>query len=88
MISHQFEYVQPTTVEQVIAELKIGNATVIAGGVSVVRELKRKNLTVGKLVSLKKVSGLADIRYTAEKIIVGAMVTYDDLLYEKNIAQK
>jgi carbon-monoxide dehydrogenase medium subunit len=88
MISHQFDYVQPTTVEQAIAELKNGNATLIAGGVSVVRELKRKNLTVERLVSLKKVSGLTDIRYAAEKFTVGAMVTYDALLYEKNIAQK
>jgi len=88
MISHQFEFVQPTTVEQVIAELKNGNAAVIAGGVNVVRELKMKNLAVGKLVSLKKVSGLADIRYTADKIVAGAMVTYDELLYEKNIAEK
>jgi len=88
MISQQFDYMQPTLVEEVIAELRNGNATVIAGGVSVVRELKRKNLSVAKLVSLNKIAGLDEIQFTPKNIVVGAMVTYDNLLYEKNVRQK
>src|ERR1700676_4463422 len=88
MINQQFDYTQPTFMEEVIAELKNGNATLIAGGVSVVRELKRKNLNVVKLVSLNKITGLNEIQFTSKNIVVGAMVTYDNLLYEKNVRQQ
>ncbi len=88
MITHQFNYIIPNTVNEAVSELKSGNSCIIAGGVSVVKQLKKKTLKPDKLISLQKISGLSDIKFQNDKIIIGALVTLDTLLFNEEIKTK
>lgn len=81
MISAQFDYVAPETLEEAIAQLNQGEDTkVVAGGTNLVTDLKRRRLAPSKLVDLRKVTNLREIsRASDNSLRIGAMTTCADI---------
>jgi len=71
----KFAYHAPGSVEEAIQLLQsyAGNARILAGGQSLVPLLNFRLLAPQALVDLRKVPGLADIRYSQGKVCIGAM---------------
>ena len=70
-----FEYVNPSTIEEVPALLGEGRdreAVIIAGGIDLLGELKDNLVAPGRLVNLKALPDLKTIRHGGEGTVIGA----------------
>ena len=85
-----FEYVAPSSIDEVIAELATNHtARPIAGGQSLVPALNFRFANPGKLVDLRKLDELRGIQILGDAIRVGAMTRHrelelDDAVYKAN----
>ena len=81
-ISHEFEYVKPGTIEQAVAILaeRGDGAMVLAGGTDVVPQLRDDLIGPSILVDIKGIDGLADIRRVGERLFLGPLVTFTDII--------
>ena len=81
-ISHEFEYVKPTTLEDAIAVLveRGERAQVLAGGTDVVALLRDGAIAPEVVVDIKGIDGLADIRTAGDRLFIGPLVTFTDLI--------
>lgn len=74
----KFEYLEPQTIDEalsILAQYK-GKAKVIAGGTDILPKLKRREIKAPEyLVSLKGIPDLDLIKYDAEGLDLGALVT-------------
>ncbi|UDY35473.1 FAD binding domain-containing protein [Dermatobacter hominis] len=76
-----FDYVDPDSVEGVVAALaEDPGAVLIAGGQSLVMALNLRQLAPTTLVDLRRVPGLGGIRAEAGAVVAGATATAADLL--------
>ncbi len=76
-----FEYVDPGTVDDVVAALSARpDAVVLAGGQSLVMAMNLRTATPGLVVDLRRVPGLADVTLTGATLTVGSRTTAADLL--------
>ncbi|MFN8521890.1 MAG: xanthine dehydrogenase family protein subunit M [Chloroflexota bacterium] len=78
MYPAKFDYVAPTSLEEAIKLLDEsgGDAKIIAGGHSLLPMMKLRLAQPAKLIDLRKVPGLNEIRVDANGISIGAMVTH------------
>ncbi|HEY5949809.1 MAG TPA: FAD binding domain-containing protein [Kofleriaceae bacterium] len=74
-----FEWTQPETVADAIAALDHPGAMALAGGVDLLDRLKEHLDEPSRLVSLRKVPGLAEIKVSAGAATIGANVTLAQL---------
>ncbi|MBZ5555549.1 MAG: FAD binding domain-containing protein [Acidobacteriia bacterium] len=77
-----FEYASPSTVNQALSLLgsKWGPTEILAGGTDLLALIKDDAVSPGRLVNIKKISGIGDVTYTAQQgLRVGALVTLDAL---------
>ena len=80
MIRVDFDYAAPTSVEEAVALLGgADEGLVLAGGQSLLTDLKLGRARPGLLVDLRRVPGLAGIEPAGGNLRVGAMVTIDAL---------
>lgn len=81
-IAHEFEYVKPATLEDAVAILaeRGEGARVLAGGTDVVAQLRDDVITPEVVVDIKGIPGLADIRIVGERLFIGPLVTFTDLI--------
>jgi carbon-monoxide dehydrogenase medium subunit len=81
-IVHDFEYVKPTTLKAVteVLALRGSGAVVLAGGTDVVPALRDEMLTPEVIVDIKGVPGLGGIRPVGERLHIGALATFTDLI--------
>ncbi|WP_199247356.1 xanthine dehydrogenase family protein subunit M [[Phormidium] sp. ETS-05] len=79
MIPVQFDYAAPESLEAAVKLLQENQtAQVLAGGYSVIQELKQGGSRPSLVVDLRKISGLKGITKAADgSIRIGAMTTYD-----------
>lgn len=71
----------PQTLEQVKEFInKNHKSKILAGGTDLVLELRKKNINKGCIVALNKISELKGIEEDEECVVIGAMVTFDDLI--------
>ena len=79
MIPVQFDYAAPDSLEAAVKLLQENQtAQVLAGGYSVIQELKQGGSRPSLVVDLRKISGLKGITKAADgSIRIGAMTTYD-----------
>jgi carbon-monoxide dehydrogenase medium subunit len=76
-----FDYVDPQTLDGVVAALAAdAGAVVIAGGQSLVMALNLRQVAPSLLVDLRRVPGLADVRTDGGAVVVGARTTAASLL--------
>jgi xanthine dehydrogenase YagS FAD-binding subunit len=78
----QFTYVNATSVEQVPSLLdggKWGETMIIAGGTDLLGELQEHVETPKKLVNLKTIPGLDEIKEDGSALMIGALVTLSEI---------
>jgi carbon-monoxide dehydrogenase medium subunit len=81
-IAHEFTYVKPATLDEVVAVLAEHGegARVLAGGTDVVAQLRDELIAPDVLVDIKGIEGLADIRLAGDRLVVGPLATFTDLI--------
>jgi len=89
MIPSTFSYVQAHSVEEAIRLLRDsdGEGKLLAGGHSLVPLLKFRLTTPGTLIDIGEIPELRGVRKEENRIVVGAMTTYRQLLADPLIAQ-
>ena len=82
MIPAQFDYVAPTTVEEVLAVLAQhgDEAKLIAGGQSLLPVLRMRLNAPEVVVDLGKIDALRGVRDDGDSIVIGATTTHADVL--------
>ena len=88
MISAEFEYFAPKTLEEAVALLDQhpDDAKVLAGGHSLIPAMKLRLAQPQLLIDLGKIKGLSYIREEQDQILIGAMTTHYEL--ETSVALK
>jgi carbon-monoxide dehydrogenase medium subunit len=80
MFPPEFDYVRPETVADALAALADGDAVPLAGGHSLVPDLKARRRAPGTLVDLGALKELRGVDHVDDELVVGACTTYADLL--------
>jgi len=78
MYPAQFDYVAPATLDEAIKLLAEGggDAKILAGGHSLLPAMKLRLAQPAKLIDLRKIPGLNEIRVDGDGVTIGAMVTH------------
>jgi carbon-monoxide dehydrogenase medium subunit len=76
MISQNFEYSAPSTLQDALALLSDGSAKVLAGGMSLIPLMKLRLAAPEHVVDMSRVLGLDGIRQAPDGIHIGAMATH------------
>jgi 4-hydroxybenzoyl-CoA reductase beta subunit len=71
----QFDVALPTTLDAAVTELARPGARLVAGGTDILPNLKHKLDTPERLVSLRRVRGLAEVVDLGESLRIGAGIT-------------
>ena len=82
MIPREFDYVCPSSLEEVFAALREqpGDAKLLAGGHSLLPLMKLRLASPELLIDLSGVPGLRGVRDGGDFLSVGAMTTYSDVI--------
>src|SRR5713226_5405918 len=82
-----FEYANPTTKQQAVALLadRWGETEILAGGTDLLSLMKNYVATPKRLVNIKGIAELRGIRVTSEGLVIGAVVTLQELLEHKTV---
>jgi len=88
-IAHEFEYVKPTSLEDAVAILAEhgDGAQILAGGTDVVAQLRDDAITPEVVVDIKGIDGLADIRLAGDRLFIGPLVTFTDVIESELIRE-
>jgi len=88
-IAHEFEYVKPASLEEAVALLaeRGEGAAVLAGGTDVVALLRDGAIAPEVVVDIKGIEGLADIRTAGDRLFLGPLVTFTDLIESELIRE-
>lgn len=89
MIPTTFDYVQATSIEEVLQLLKEsdGNAKLLAGGHSLVPLMKFRLTTPEKIIDISRVQELKGIKKDGNRIYVGALTTHAEISKDVVIQQ-
>lgn len=88
MIPASFDYVRPTTVDEVLQALGGGgDVKVLAGGQSLIPVMRLRLAAPDTVVDLARVSELHGVRDDGDAIVIGAMTTHDEVLHDPLIAE-
>jgi carbon-monoxide dehydrogenase medium subunit len=85
MIPAAFEYEKVKTVEEAIAALSNSDAKILAGGHSLIPAMKLRLSRPAKLIDIGGITSLKDIKEEDGEIVIGAAVTYADIMYHNLI---
>lgn len=81
MLLKELDYVRPETVEEAIHLLNtLPDAGVLAGGQSLINVLKLRIGGYSTLVDVSRIPALREIRVDEDTLVIGAGVTYDELM--------
>lgn len=89
-IAHQFEYLRPKTIDEVVEILtRYGlKAQVLAGGTDLIAWIRNDLLAPDVLVDIKGVDGLREIELKDRVLFIGALVTFSQLIDSHIIREK
>ncbi|HVL85740.1 MAG TPA: xanthine dehydrogenase family protein subunit M [Pseudonocardia sp.] len=89
MIPAKFDYVRPSTVEEAIAALQQGgeDAKILAGGQSLIPVLRLRLAAPSVLIDLGAISALRGIREDGDRIAIGAMTPYADIVRDELVTR-
>jgi carbon-monoxide dehydrogenase medium subunit len=79
MIAQNFEYESPTTIQDALALLSIGDTKILAGGMSLIPMMKLRLAAPERLVDLSRIPGLSGIKESGTSLIIGAMTTHHEV---------
>jgi len=82
-----FEYANPTTLKEAVALLSTrwGETEILAGGTDLLSLMKNYVATPKRLVNIKGIAEMKGIRSTSEGVVIGALVTLQELHDDKTI---
>ncbi len=84
---YAFDYTRPTSVADAVATLaNDSDATVLAGGMTLIPTLKQRLAQPSQLVDLGALPGLAGIRREGDTLIIGAMTRHADVARSEIVA--
>lgn len=89
MIPAQFDYVKPASVADAIAALQQAGdeAKILAGGQSLLPVLRLRLAAPSLLVDLAGIAELRGIRADGDRIAIGAMTSYYDIIRDESVQQ-
>jgi carbon-monoxide dehydrogenase medium subunit len=89
VIPAKFDYVKPSSVEEAVQALQQGgdDAKIIAGGQSLLPVLRLRLAAPSLLVDLGGIAELRGIRDEGDRVVVGAMTTYYDIIRDEAVQQ-
>lgn len=89
MIPAEFDYVAPTTVDEVVTALREAgeDAKIIAGGQSLMPVLRLRMAAPSVLVDLGRVAELRGVRDEGDELVIGATTTHHEVLHDPLIAE-
>jgi carbon-monoxide dehydrogenase medium subunit len=81
------EYVEPATIEEALASLArhTGEAQIIAGGMSLMQLMKSREARPRRLVDLRRIASLREIRIDAGGVRIGAMARHKEVAAEPRL---
>lgn len=79
-IAHDFDYVRPTSLNEALAALARDDSRVLAGGTDLVPWLAADLVEPELLVDIKAIPDLAAISREDDRLTLGALVTFSDLI--------
>ena len=81
-IAHEFEYLKPASLDEAVAVLaeRGDTAQILAGGTDVVALLRDGAIAPEVVVDIKGIDALADIRHAGNRLFIGPLVTFSDLI--------
>jgi carbon-monoxide dehydrogenase medium subunit len=87
MIPIQFDYYAPQSIEEALTNLKGENISILAGGLSLLTDIKLHRLVPEKLVDLRLLSELKGIKRddTDRTLVIGSMTTYGEIAASQDI---
>lgn len=82
-----FEYANPATLKEAVALLspRWGEAEILAGGTDLLALMKNYAATPKRLVNIKGIAEMKGIRAASEGVVIGALVTLQELHDDKTI---
>jgi len=89
VIPAQFDYVKPSTVEEAVSALAQGgdDAKILAGGQSLLPVLRLRLAAPSVLIDLGGIAALRGVREDGDRVAIGAMTTYHEILRDELVAQ-
>lgn len=86
---NNFEYASPTSIKEAVGLLgsKWGETEILAGGTDLLSLMKEYVATPKRVVNIKSISGLNQIRKDGDSVSIGALVTLQDLLDHKELGK-
>ena len=89
MIPSQFDYVKPSSVAEAVQALADGgdDAKILAGGQSLLPVLRLRLAAPSVLIDLGGIAELRGVREDGDRIAIGAMTTYYDILRDDLVSQ-
>ena len=86
---NNFEYASPTTVKEAVALLgsKWGETEILAGGTDLLSLMKEYVSTPKRVVNIKSIPGLNQIKVTDKEVSIGALVTLQELIEHKQVGE-
>jgi len=84
-----FEFHRPSSIKDAVALLKArGDGKFLAGGQSLLPVLKLELAEPSDLISLAGLKELRDIRVDGDKLVIGALVTHDELSRSPDVVKR
>jgi carbon-monoxide dehydrogenase medium subunit len=89
VIPSKFDYVKPSSVADAVAALQQGgeDAKILAGGQSLIPVLRLRLATPSVLIDLGGIPELRGIREDGDRIVIGAMTAYHDIIRDDLVKQ-
>ncbi|MEN3266785.1 xanthine dehydrogenase family protein subunit M [Pseudonocardia sp.] len=89
MIPSKFDYVKPSSVADAVVALQQGgeDAKILAGGQSLIPVLRLRLATPSVLIDLGGIPELRGIREDGDRIVIGAMTAYHDIIRDDLVKQ-
>ncbi|HEU5287414.1 MAG TPA: FAD binding domain-containing protein, partial [Candidatus Limnocylindria bacterium] len=84
----RFEHVNATSVDEAVKLLSAQNARAIAGGTDLLGVLKDQLLPTERVVNLKTIPGLDQIKEEGGELRIGALARLADIAASALVAQK
>ncbi len=89
MIPSKFDYVKPSSVAEAVTALQEGgdDAKILAGGQSLIPVLRLRLAAPSVIIDLGGIAELRGIREDGDRIVVGAMTPYHDIIRDELVNQ-
>ncbi len=87
-LEHDFEYCKPISIKECIKHLSRKDALVLAGGTDLIVNIREGGVKPKVLVDIKGISELKKIDFKSNKLLLGSLVTFSDLIDSKIINKK